>query len=308
MTHLSLADTHTPPSCGVFQNLSGDVEILDITHTHLTDGIPGTQLACNSWISVKTGWAILQYTPHIRIHIGPHSFVQVLRFSPETNDHLLLYEGQIYFQQEKDIKELRIITANGRARIKHGKALLISDISEDTTQLVALDNQASLESRFQETKPIVAHSGESTDLNFKTLRTIPSAPKAITIASLRSILAQLRLASYLEKEIITDALLRQNKQFASALSVPHSSKIERQPAGLSRSQYSGQDIQKHLMEKLTGSDTEEAKLFLNRKPAKVKHSLIEIQDLSEHHPSSDTPQEKQEKQEIIQELSKIQVE
>ena len=53
--------------------------------------------------------------------------------------------------------------------------------SQDT-QLVALDHPATLENRFEPSKKVEAKAGESTDLNFKEMRVIPTYPKAVSIA------------------------------------------------------------------------------------------------------------------------------
>jgi hypothetical protein len=111
--------------------------------------------------------------------------------------------------------EFRLATAIGRARIKRGKIIFFYSPESDTTQLVSLENSATLENRFENGRRVEVQAGESSELNFKQLRVIPLLPSSIDVTSLKVFLDQLQVPEYDNAQAIRVAIARHSRKFAT---------------------------------------------------------------------------------------------
>ena len=78
-----------------------------------------------------------------------------------------------------------MITPNARARLERASAIVIYSAGDEESQLITLEDEASLENRFEPSRKMTVKQGEASSLNFTLLRVVPSAPRAIAQASLR---------------------------------------------------------------------------------------------------------------------------
>jgi hypothetical protein len=186
--------TGTP--CAVLENFGGDVEVLDPSRTRVAGLSKNTGIPCGGWVSSGSGWAIIHHRDGHDLRIGPNTFLEIPESQPKenpalpsSNDQVVLYRGEMFGSTTGGGGQLRIVTANARVRMDQGTVLINFSPDEQDTQLVALDHTAMLENRFEPTKKVRIQAGESTDLNFKEMRVIPTYPKAVSIASLHEKLA-----------------------------------------------------------------------------------------------------------------------
>jgi len=206
--------------CGIIESFMGDVQILDSTRTRLIDATLRGVIPCGAWLSVNQGWAQIRHQNGPHLHVGSRTFVQFPDFRNDPQfkgDHLVLYKGQVYAQAGDGEEEFRLVSSVGRVRVKQGKIIFIFSRNEDVTQLIAVENSATLENRFEPSRKVKVKAGESTELNFKLLRVIPTLPSAISVASLRPKLADLRIAENDRYEALQSVLKRQGRKFATHL-------------------------------------------------------------------------------------------
>jgi hypothetical protein len=212
--------------CALLENFGGDVEVLDPSRTRVVSTSKTIGIPCGGWVSSgQDGWAIIRHRDGHELRVGAGTFLEIPENQDSaqntgklTSDQVVLYRGEMFATTEGGAGELRVITANSRVRIKRGTALINFSPTEQDTQLVALDAPASLENRFETEKKVEVKAGESTSLNFKLLRVIPSFPKAISIASLKSKLAQFRIGEKDQTKIYETAQARAERRMAADLS------------------------------------------------------------------------------------------
>jgi hypothetical protein len=206
--------------CGVLESFLGDVQILNSTRTRLVDATNRAAIPCGSWVSVNHGWAQIRHQNGPHIHVGGETFVQLPDFKNDPNfkgDHLVLYKGQVFAEAGDGEEEFRMVSSMGRVRVKRGKIIFLFNRNTDETQLISVESSATLENRFETSRKVRVQAGESTELNFKLLRVIPTLPSAISIASLRPKLADLRIAESDRYEALQWVLKRQGRKFAAPL-------------------------------------------------------------------------------------------
>jgi hypothetical protein len=319
--------------CAILENFGGDVEVLDPSRTRVVGLAKSSGIPCGGWISSGNGWAIVRHRDGHDLRIGPNTFLEIPESHPGATDsafadQVVLYRGEMFGSTEGGGGELRVITANGRVRMKQGTMLINFNPESQDTQLVALDRPASLENRFEPAKKVVAKAGESTDLNFREMRVIPSYPKAISIASLHGKLALFKLTDQDQTKIYETAQARAERRLAAELvqaepdeKVTSNRQIASEPVSATpavaskRYNYDRNPIDPEQAQKLkaqwskkmtAGEDIGEQILFPDRfygKPQKVK---VTIMDPAEPMNAQKQQTEDVEKKRLIQELSQIQ--
>jgi hypothetical protein len=208
------------PTCAVLENFSGEVQILDSTRSRLLDTFSKAPIPCGSWVSVVTGWASLVHREGYRVKLAANTFVEVPEPSAASTgagDQFMLFRGQIYAISGDGSKELRVATANSRARMSRGRFILVFNHSEEETQLITLANRASLENRFENSRKILAKAGESSTLNFKMLRVVPSAPRAISETAMKVKMDELAFDDRERVYALKVVRLRQERKLAVEL-------------------------------------------------------------------------------------------
>jgi hypothetical protein len=196
--------------CGTLLDYMGKVEILDSTRSHILESKPNIVFPCGSWISVKVGWAQIKFQDGQKVRLGHDTLVQV----HTDKDQLTLFRGATYVESDAGNGEFRLATSIGRARVKGGKVVFLYSPDNDTTQLITLENSATLENRFEGERRVVVQTGESSELNFKQLRVIPLLPSSVASASLKKILDQLGVPELEKAQAVRLATARQEKKFA----------------------------------------------------------------------------------------------
>jgi hypothetical protein len=206
--------------CAVLDAFSGRVQVLDAARTHLIDAVPAAGVPCGGWVSVETGWAELHHRDGFKMHLGAKSFAEFPESNPDgkhLGDHVVLYRGEVYGLAPGGSGELRMITANGRSRVTRGSVVLVFDVDEDETQLIALHGASTLENRFEWSRRIRVSAGEASALNFRLLRVVPTAPRALAAATLAPRLVGLHVEEKESDTAVVAAKERQERVLASEL-------------------------------------------------------------------------------------------
>lgn len=229
--------------CATLENFAGDVQILDSSRTHLVVANSNVGIPCGGWVSTGTGWAQVRHRDGYQVNMSPHSYIGF----PESNtdghdsgDQVILYRGEVYASAIYGSGELRVLSANARARVKRGTMVVIFNEADRETQLISLDHAAELENRFEPTRRVQANGGEATSLNFRLVRVVPSAPRAVSIASIRPILAQMHVGEHDRSFALKTVKRRVDRKFAADLETEESDSdtggaklaAKRTPAGL----------------------------------------------------------------------------
>lgn len=205
--------------CAILENFGGNVELLDPSRTRVFSLSKHTGIPCGGWVSTSGGWAIVHHRDGHDLRLGPNTFLEIPESHPDDgSDQVVLYRGEMFGSTEGGAGELRIITANARVRVKHGTALINFSPDEQDTQLVALDQPAWLENRFEPEKKMEAKAGEATSLNFKQLRVVPTFPKAVSIASLRGKMSIFHVGEKEQGQYYETAQARAERRLAADLS------------------------------------------------------------------------------------------
>lgn len=326
--------------CAILENFGGDVEVLDPSRTRVVGLTKSSSIPCGGWVSSGNGWAIIRHRDGHDLRIGPNTFLEIPESHPGAtdaafSDQVVLYRGEMFGSTEGGGGELRVITANGRARIKQGTMLINFSPDSQDTQLVALDHPATLENRFEPSKKVEAKAGEATDLNFKEMRVIPTYPKAVSIAALRGKLGSFKITEKEQTGFYETAQARADRRLAADLvpaesdETPATHEDEKvvsdrriasedgapRPAVLKRNYNydrnpidpeQSQRLKAQWAKKMTaGEDIGERILFPDRfygKPQKVK---VMITDPAEQMNAQSKQSDDAEKKRLIKELSQI---
>lgn len=213
-------EVSAPVPCAIITEVGGQVDVLDSSRTHLLDSSKNAAVPCGGWVSVGKGSVELHHRDGFKIHAGNGTFVQF----PEPNtdgknlgDHAIVFRGEIFAQAGGGSGELRVITANARARVRRGSAIVVYSHEDEETQLIALDSNSRLENRFESSRSVLAKPGEATSLNFRQLRVVPGTPRAVALAALRPKFEDLRVPERDRVIAIRSAQNRQERIFATAL-------------------------------------------------------------------------------------------
>jgi hypothetical protein len=159
---------------------------------------------------VRSGWAQIKFREGQKVRLGHETLVQIR----SDEDQIVLYRGVVYVESGSGSREFSLATSTGRARLKRGKIIFINNTESDTTQLIALENSATFENRFEVERRVQLYAGESSELNFKQLRVIPLLPSSVASASLKVVLDQLDVPDSDKTQAIRIAIARQDRKFA----------------------------------------------------------------------------------------------
>lgn len=235
-----------PVPCATIAEVAGQVDVLDPSRTHLLNSAKKAAIQCGSWVSVGKGSVQLKHRDGFRIHAGIGTFMQL----PEPNtdghfsgDHAVLFTGQMFAQAGGGSLQFRVLTANARARVQGGSAIIVYSQADEETQLIALDHNATLENRFQASRKVQAKAGEATALNFKQLRVVPATPRAVALAALKPKFDDLSMPDRDRQAALRIARTRQNRVFATEL--VKEVNPEREPAS-KKSEDPGQEVRAQL--------------------------------------------------------------
>ncbi|MCM2323643.1 MAG: hypothetical protein NDJ90_10325 [Oligoflexia bacterium] len=306
-------ETAGPQPCAVVENFRGQVQVMDSTRSRLAEAERGTAVPCGGWVSVGKGRAEIAHRDGYSFHISSNSFVQFPENNPDgkySGDPVVIYRGQVYGQLFGGSRELRIMTANSRARLTRGSVIVLYNQGDDQSQLVALEGSAEFENRFQPARRVRVAPGEASTLNFRQARVVPSAPRAIAQAELRPRLQELAVSERISRFALAKARERAQRKFASRLAVAKAEKQELAPPVReepSRSPASSTH-QTHLARRLAGGvDLGERLLLSGPSAGQGQRARLEVDDPAAKFHSRARKQEEEEKRKLIEELAQIHV-
>jgi hypothetical protein len=302
------------PPCAVIEKFGGDLQILDATRTKLSDPSMGMPVGCGSWISVSKGWVALKHQGGALIRLGAGTFARL----KDEKDPLVIHHGVAHLTAGHGRGTIRVITPNARVILNKGTAIVIYNNEEEESQVVALEDSATIENRFETHIPVEVKTGEGSDLNFKLLRVVPSAPRAVAVANVRKILLDLKLEGRSRDLAIAAVQRRMDRHLASA-----TPKSERSPASDDKAREAKEQAVKSYARHPASVDDEFIRRTMARKVAgderggeavlhpksryagkRIKGApKVETQDDDDGQKASQ--EEAQEKQRLIEELSRI---
>lgn len=307
--------------CAILESFGGQVQLLDSSRTHLLGTSPKAPIPCGGWVSVGGGWAIVKHREGFRIHLSPQSFAEVANYAHDGKgggDHMLLYKGQAFGHASGGQGELRIVTANARARLKRSSGIVIYSQEDEDTQFIVLSEMATLENRFESARSIDLKGGEASSLNLRQLRVVPSTPKAVTVTSLKPKLAELVLDNAEGDSYLLVARDRQARKFPEipAEKITEKKEKSREPASPNEyarhREHDAVDAQLHerLIRRTVGGVTEGEKiLFPDKfygKPQTVKVQVLDAAAKAEAKLQRKRQQEDDaEKKRLMEELAQI---
>ncbi len=309
--------------CGVVEDRVGQVQSLSADRSRFSDIVPKKGITCGSWISVIQGWVRIRHSGGAIIQLGPESFAQFIDPHNDAEfkgDQLIFYRGQILAEVANGSTELKVVSPVARARVKNGKVLFYSRLSDDEAQLIALKNTATLENRFSPRPKIVVKAGEATSLNLKLQRVIPTLPKAVSVASLKPMLYVFKLDENERSEILELARKRQSRKFASDFATLNEKSESKGQRGLASTK-TGSDYRRHEPSELepvlyehwvnrmvSGDRTGEKILFPNKIQDVSQKMRLMVSDPEETSKKKIQKVELEEKKRLIEELSRIRIE
>ncbi len=218
-SQLISSDTSAVP-CGLLEEVRGTVQLLDASRTSIREAEKKAPLACGSWITSAGGWARIKLRDGFTLHLGANSFIELTESNTDgknSGDQAVLYRGEIYAKAEAGSGELRVLTANGRVRIRRGAMTVLYNRESQETQVVALEGAAAIENRFQGSARVAVNAGEASSLSLDLQRVVPASPRAVAIASLREKLASLRVPERASAEAVRQTQQRHDRKIASAI-------------------------------------------------------------------------------------------
>ena len=205
--------------CALLERFDGNVQILDAARNDLVYTNLNTAVPCGGWVTVRQGWAQLRHKDGHVYRLSPETFLEV--FDPTGNPagksdaQLVLYRGRVWLDVPGGTPVAQVLTANSRATLKRGTALIVYSQENEETQLLGLREEASLANRYEKSREIVVRPGELTALNLKLMRVVPTAPAPMEIASVKEVLSGLPIdASQMEKAIAVSQK-RLDRKFAT---------------------------------------------------------------------------------------------
>lgn len=316
------------PLCGVLDSFSGDVQVLDPSRERLISLSLKTALPCGSWVATNQGgWAQLRHETGPIVMMGPDTLVQLLQFTPETsaaltekladptstqtsmNDHLTLYKGEVYAEVGGGMGEFRIVSPTGRVRLDHARVIVAFTQEEDKTQLISIEDRASLENRFEPSRKISVRSGEITELDFKLMRVMPLLPQPVSSASLHPMLVELRVSE--REQTIAEAAINKARNRRLAGLPPKGDHVVRTQESYMRHASDAEDMQlrSRWVRKLAGGDPGAEKvLYPEKDSGRLRKVKVEVTDVETRFKKQGQKAEQLEKQKIMHELSQIRVE
>lgn len=277
------------PVCAVVESLNGQVQVLSPDRHEILASIAHSPIPCGAWVAVQgeKSWVSIRHREGHSVHLAGESFVQVADHRID-GEHFVVLRGEVFGEAGEGAGELRVITANARARTVGGTFLLTYVVQSEDTQLVSIVKTSTLENRFEPGRSVLVKEGEASTLNFKLLRVVPSDPRAVAGATLKAKLENFPIDDNLMSQAVAAAYHRSERRFASLINSPSKNRNpasiaasdqmdsdDEKPAGPTHKQVAeASALKKHLIERVTGGTPEGAKL-LARSPAALsskKHS------------------------------------
>lgn len=274
--------------CGTLEKFGGAVQVLNPSRARALDLENKMILSCGSWVSVAKGWAVVRSIEGQKAQLGPGTFLQILHprmgglsENAEKGDTFTLLKGKIFVRAPTGTSELRIATANARARVERGNALVMYSDTHEESQVVSMGVKVSLENRFENQKVIALKPGEMSTLNFKVLRVVPSTARAIMINQLKAQLNEVHLEDREITRSIQIAQARNERKFAAQLiddfdpadevfyhsrekksqRAPAQVKINPEDYARYIAQEGDEELNAHLKKKITAGDPDGEKLL-----------------------------------------------
>lgn len=323
-----------PAPCAVVEDFGGSVQLMDPTRTHVVSAEKKAGVSCGGWVSVGKGWVKIAHRDGYRVKLASGSFAQFSENNPDgkfSGDAMTLFKGQAYGQAADGAPSLNVITANARARIAKGSAIVIYNHAEEETQLISLDGHSNLENRFEPSRRIKVSAGEASELNFKQLRVVPTVPRALAMAALRGKLSELQLDEKSGKLAVRNAASRQERRFAAEITAPEDesparpdevdaggrglasvpaqaeARKPRSPVIKTPAQEAEEErLRAHFVKKLSaGENVGQKILFPSGANGRSRQATVQIVDPAAEIERKSGRNEEKEKRRLIEELSRI---
>lgn len=294
--------------CGVIRTFEGDVQVLDAHRTEILETRPKAAIPCGGWLSVRGGQLEIKHRQGFEIRAAHDTFFEIYDNQADARltgeNHIVLFRGKILVNKPAGQGSVRILTPNARVTVESGMSVVQYHAQDEETQLISLDQSATLENRFERGTPIVAQAGESTVLNFKLLRLTPSTARPVDVGQLKLSLLDLPMAAPELKMALTRAAERQMPVVELPKAQQRALASRKKPSEYRRHKKTRVDRQldRQWERKLAGGAVD-ASALLHPEAAAVKprrSSRLFIEDLD---PVPSVPAG--EKQRILEELSRI---
>ncbi len=206
-------EIHSEAPCGVIRTFEGDVQVLDAQRTEILETRPKAPVPCGGWLSVRGGQLELKHRQGFEVRAAHDTFFEIYDNHADARmtgeHHVVLFRGKVLIHKPMGSGSVKVLTPNARVTIEHGTSVVLYNAQEEETQLISLDQAATLENRFERNTPVVAQAGESTVLNFKLLRLTPSTARPVDVGQLKLSLLDLPMAAQELKAALTRASERQ---------------------------------------------------------------------------------------------------
>ncbi len=308
LSHAAEPELSDSQVCAVLKGFGGNLEILNSTRTSLKEVALNTPVECGSWITVSKGWAKFLHRDGYEFQVGKWSFIQ-LQDPKSFGEAILLFRGLMLANIDEGKGTLKVLTANARAHMLVGKSILIYQQKNEETELIALENSAMIENRFQISRPILVKEGEVSTLNFKVKRLVPSLPKAVALASAKEKFFELSIEEGDQFWFLKHILKRQERKFASSLLEPRANRKIASSHSYIRHPSLNEDEKAmihHMVRKNVASDASGEKMLFPEKAARQARSIqVQVQEMQDQVLSKE---ELVERKHLIEELSQIQAE
>ena len=213
-------DRENGAPCARVQSFEGDVQILDESRTHVKEVRFGEGVSCGSWISATAGWIRMKHRDGWVVSLSPGAFAQLLDPPSLGGEQFLLYRGQAYIKVANGSPEVKLLTANARIRVTEGSGVVAYIDSTEETQWIGTSGVAYFENRFQDARSIKVSAGESSSLNFRQLRVVPSEPAALSSVQVKKRLEDFRLDESEVSSAFAVTRSRQDRRIASVIGAP----------------------------------------------------------------------------------------
>jgi hypothetical protein len=209
--------------CGYLEDFAGAVHVLEPERNRLLDADVRTPVPCGSWLSTEEGWVRLRHRDGYRLILGAQGFAEIVdpdleQVSEKHGEAVVLYRGQLRVVASGDLqpREVRVVTPHARARVKDGQAIVVYAQPAQQTQLIALEESAVLENRFEPEQRARVRPGEASSLNFGASRVTPEPARPVALASLRQKLADLQVEDDAERSrLLASASGRRSRKAAA---------------------------------------------------------------------------------------------
>lgn len=191
--------------CGSLQTFTGDVQVFDASRTQVVDVANDKRLQCGDWVAVNQGQATIRHHAGYVVILGAGSFIQIQDPQGGDNpekDHFALYRGQAIFKSSRADQELKVATANARAKFKASEGYFLYSTDWQISQLVGISGKSVLENRFLDVRPTVVSTSEYASMGELEGRPIPSQARAVSMASVRERLARLGVKEDVQRQMI----------------------------------------------------------------------------------------------------------